>query len=427
MRFSHLILRAAMLVAAIAAAPASANSPGQPADQEQAVPQSELDEILPETRRRMRHEDPADLPWTSLDRDKLARILRMPGFARIEGKEKNFLIDQAGAWELMPFARPSDAWDLWAPWFPGSPAYQVLDPAARELLVSYGPQTFNADEHWGDESGAMIALMTCLPSAAWYVRHMDPMVWAVESGQGYEQPDVSFRGCVRKQREYFGRPWRKSPDTRRGLASARIIEDRLSAHLLASGCSGAGPDSCLPLLHALVSLNPENPRLRRILARLEPSFELGRKYKIPAKTDQSGAATCTATPARREVLRKIIFLTAKVDLMTQHRQGWKRGELESTLRQLLRHDLVLAELGQRPAWCNDGISVERHGFANPLPRLGATDAAMWVRLGRGFRGPEGCRFSESPKGTPKAFNDACEKPRPTAKSRRGLTRSGNDG
>lgn len=423
MRFPASSVFAVMLVVGMAAATTTADTLGKKAAvQVDALPRSELNEILLETRRRMRHEDPAESSWASLDRAKLARILQMPEFARLPDGEKNHLIDQAGAWELMPFSRPSDAWKLWASWFPDRSSYKVLDPSAANRSVPAHIQSFYADEYWGEQSGAMIALMSCLAPTAWVVRHMDPMVWAVQDGEWSEPGNASFGECVRKQAEDGPLPDFNSPDTRRGLASARIIEDRLSAYLLASGCSGTGPDSCLPLLHALVSLNPANPRLPAIFATLEPSFELGKKYKIQPRPADYAFATCTTTPQRREVLRKIIFLTAKIDLLSQHGQGWKRGELESTLRQLLAHDVVLAQLGESPGLCRDGIAIDRYGFTDPIPRLGKSDAAMWARLGREFSGPDGCRLGETYLAAPKAFNDACGKTRPAAKARRGLTR-----
>jgi hypothetical protein len=75
-----------------------------------------VDEAL--ARRRAAPQPQKKPAWPTLDRAKLRRMLQMPEFATLARDAKSDLLDQAGAWELMPFESPSQAQALWARWFP---------------------------------------------------------------------------------------------------------------------------------------------------------------------------------------------------------------------------------------------------------------------------------------------------------------------
>jgi hypothetical protein len=95
-----------------------------------------------EARRRLRHEDPVGQRWYSLDRSKLARLLQMPDFVALHDRTKAPFIDQAGAWELMPFSKPSEAQAMWARWYPDRGIDKVVGPNDRTVEP---PHVFYAD------------------------------------------------------------------------------------------------------------------------------------------------------------------------------------------------------------------------------------------------------------------------------------------
>ena len=101
-----------------------------PAIQLRPLSTAEFDAALLESKRRNRHqrEDAIDQPWDSLKPDQLRRMLHMPAFAALSDRSKEPLIDQAGAWNLLTFERPSEALALWAMLFPDRKIEQPSTP-----------------------------------------------------------------------------------------------------------------------------------------------------------------------------------------------------------------------------------------------------------------------------------------------------------
>lgn len=334
------------LLLACAAGPAAAAG-ADGASRLQPLGKEEFSTIMAEARRRYRREDPPGQPWEFLDREKLPRLLEMPEFAATFWTLKQPVIDQAGAWDYFRLDTPSKAQAIWARLLPedrnDAPVREGQRSADR-LHVYY------ADEKWGKEAGAQIAFLRCLPAAAWRVKHMEPLIWGMKNGDWRAGEGPSFRQCVRKQPEDVASISETSPETARGLASAAIIEDRLSKFLLSNGCQGKGPDSCVHLLPALVELNPHHPQLPRILQKLEPYF-------FPRVQD-------AALDEREAALLQLVYLAAKVPALLDHPQAWPTGEMERLLAKTVALDTLLAD---------------NRGY-NPLNPAGKRIVSPWMAL-----------------------------------------------
>ena len=364
-----------------------------------ALSKEEIKEIVIEARRRARHEDPPGSPWVSLDPNKLTQLLKMQEFVQLKDSEKAPLIDQAGAWELMPFDKPSDAQVMWARWYPDRGIDKQVGPEDRTV---YAPQVFYADQYWGKEAGAMIALMRCMPSPVWYVRDQEPMLWTMQRHTSWDQPNVfNFGECVRKQSEEGRPPGPHSSNTRRGMDSAEILERKISSYLLNHRCSGKGPDSCLPLLHALQSLNPAHKQFTEILRALEPELGLGETISIPEALQQRRGNLEPAEfeqiqTVRREAVRRAIFLTAKLPVLFQAPQEWPAGELETTIRRMLSLSLLLLQTSAIQAVLDDGLDLDRREFSNVWGRLPKNEnmpaalSSIMAKLGREYAASSGC-------------------------------------
>lgn len=379
---------------------------------------SEFDAAVAEAQRRARREDPSGQPWTSLDPAKLARMLQMPEFAMIGDSLKEPLIDQAGAWELMPFNSPSDALTMWARWFPDRGFDKPVGPDERHV---YSPHVYYANAKWAPEAAAMIAMFHCLAAPVWRVPNEDPMVWALEHRTSWEAPNAfHFGKCVRKQDE-MNAPFPNSPDTPRGKESAAIIEKKFSALLLAHQCTRKGPDSCLPLLRALQSLNPQHSKLVEILNELEPDFSLAEDTKIPdalvEESDRLSDAQFNAVKAlRRDVVRKVIFLDTKLHALLQQPTNWPVDELEKTIRTLIKLTMSMRQMEALQGGRGDGLELDPYsnpwfGFSAETDGATATAtstpgplAQVLTKLGKEYAAPVGCDFAErnAPK-LPAAF------------------------
>jgi hypothetical protein len=355
----------------------------------------EFDAAHAEARRRARREDPAGAPWEFLDRDKLARMLDMPEFANISHYMKQPLIDQAGAWDLFRVDTPSVAQAQWARMLPEN---RIDAPVAERDRSAKDLDVYVVDQKWARESGAQLALLNCLPAAAWRVHGMEPVIWAMRHEGGWRSnsgPD--FGTCVRTQAEdYFG-PHRDGQETARGKASAEILENKLSAFLLAHGCSGKGPDSCTGLLVALTSLNAHHPLLPAILKRIAGDFQLDRPIVLPGG-DSDNAAMHSVQDA---VFLRLIFLQAKLAAVLDHPEAWPSGELDRVLATTLELDLLMArgdsQLHGRGSnfWQGGGRMIARPWTV--LPAAVSMSPAMTgtlMRLGRETASETDCVTSE---------------------------------
>ncbi|MDP1771815.1 MAG: hypothetical protein Q8L15_05975 [Methylobacter sp.] len=353
--------------------PALAAPPQAPANTATPLLKEEFDAIVVEAKRHMRQEDPVGKDWYSLDREKLARLLSMPEFAALDDDIKPPLIDQAGAWELMPFESPSEALAMWARWYPEKNIGKPVTRDTRNMVIS--PVSFHADEKWADEAGAMIALLNCLPPPYWAVYHEEPLLWAMETNAVGLPNGLDFGMCVRKQKEELGSsPWPSLPDTKRGKTSANVLEKKLSAYLLQHRCSRKGADNCLLLLHSLLSLNQRPEQLVAILKTLEPEFALTDEVKIP-DTFQGKAGSLsteefeTLQTIRRVILRKAIFLTAKLPVLLQTGEKWPHDELEKDMRLLINLTVTLEQMDVIQAGLSPNLKLGVRDFVDPWATL----------------------------------------------------------
>lgn len=307
---------------------------------------AEFDAAVFESKRRNRHqrEDAIDLPWQSLDPDKLRRMLQMPAFAALSDGTKEPLIDQAGAWNLLTFERPSDALALWAMLFPDRHIGQPINPQHGTRLPSL--HVYRADEPWAIESAATMIMMSCLSPPVWHIYQEDPMLWAMRSNTSWEVPNsFNFGMCVRKSTPANGPGrWSRPPDTEYGGKISAVLEDKFSRLLLRQGCTGKGPDSCLYLMYALAALNPSHPQWPAILKKTAPAFGL----ETPPPTGTTDREALIA--ARTAIARQMIYLGIRLQVLSHSTATWpddgmgSMGTLRATIDQILAQALVLQTL-----------------------------------------------------------------------------------
>lgn len=295
---------------------------------------AEFDAALLESKRRNRHqrEDAIDQPWDALNPDQLRRILQMPAFAALSSSTKEPLIDQAGAWNLLTFERPSEALAQWAMLFPDRKIGQPIDPKYGTRLPSLN--VYRADEPWAIESAATMVMMGCLSPPVWHIYAEDPMLWALRSNTGWEVPNsFDFGMCVRKSTPTNGPGlWPSKPDTDYGRQISAVLEAKFARLLLRQGCTGKGPDSCLHLMHALASLNPSHPQWPVILDKTAPAF-------VPESLPPSGTTDrATLIAARTAIARQSIYLGIRLQVLSHSAATWPQdgmGQLRTTIDQIL--------------------------------------------------------------------------------------------
>ncbi|KQV44717.1 MULTISPECIES: hypothetical protein [unclassified Duganella] len=359
----------------------------------------EVAEIKREAWRKKREEDAPGGAWQSLDRDKLVRLMRMPEFVGMEHEPKALLVDLAGEWDLMRFDKPSDVQARWAAWYPDRGFDKVVGDQRANLNRA---GSFHSEPQYSPESGAAIALQHCLATPAWHVRHKDPMLWAVEQGAGWEEPNVfDFGQCVLQQVDDVSVSYPGRPATARGKQSAAILEQKLSAFLMSGQCTVGGPDACLSLLHALHSLNRQAPQLPGILQRLAGP---GERFALPAAlAERPGNATpdelSQLRALRERAMLRAIYLSVKLPNTVQQPDAWPDGELERELAILVE----LTVFQRQGAWVNarqDGLELDRLQERNPWARIAPGGvlperlAQALEALGAQAAAAPGCRLAE---------------------------------
>ena len=307
-----------------------------PAIQLRPLSTAEFDAALLESKRRNRHqrEDAINQPWDSLKPDQLRRMLHMPAFAALSDRSKEPLIDQAGAWNLLTFERPSEALALWAMLFPDRKIEQPIDPKVGTRLPHL--HVYRADEPWAIESAATMVMMGCLSPPVWHVYTEDPMLWAMRSNTGWEVPNsFDFGMCVRKSTPATGPGlWSIHTDTAYGRRISAVLEDKFSRLLLRQGCTGKGPDSCLHLMYALASLNPSHPQWPAILDKTASAF-------VPENLPPIGTTDrATLIAARTALARQNIYLGIRLQVLGHSAAAWPQdgtnaidgmGQLRATI------------------------------------------------------------------------------------------------
>jgi hypothetical protein len=387
---------------------------------------SEFDAIIAETKHRIRGEEPSGFAWKALDQDKLVRLLQMPEFAalneRILGTSvKGALIDQAGRWNLLHFDKPSDAVSQFARWYPNNGYTKPFAPADKDGIAG-GIFSWSMDGGaWGDESGAMVVMLDCLPRPAWHVWDTSPMIWTMEHGSIWNYTnDIDFGQCVRKQREGAEMIWSSSPDTDRGKIFADILEKKFGSYLLAHRCPDGGPDECMALLHMLQTLDPQQQQLVAIIKALEPQFGAKTELTIPAalrdrRGDSSDDDYRLVMNLRRQATNQAIFQTAKLPVLLQYPDQWPKDELEKTLHHMI--DLSLLMLQTKYITVR-GVPLDwdRYKYADfwgalpPVSAMPSTLTATLTELGHEFAQSHECDLAiNGPEGIPTPFWDGFKK------------------
>jgi hypothetical protein len=314
-----------------------------------------------EAKERVQNGIPVTTPWRTLTPQLLAQLMQRPEFAEAWADAATLFIDQAGAWDLLHFDKPSDILASWQRWRPNDPSYKPIAPEWKERKLDTLRSGFGADFAYSDKAGAWMILWNCLPEAAWRVHHTDPMTWAMEREINW---DYNFAGCVRSREGNIGYWKRATP----------VLEQKLSSYLLTQGCSRTGPDDCLTLLHALVSLSPRHPDLVQIAASMAPFFKPRLEAALPATLlEQRGSLDEkefeAAQRARRDLMRQILFLDAWLAiLIEQSATSTPTDEPANSVKQLLRLTSELARLDQIQDGSFQPRLRDEGNFANPWER-----------------------------------------------------------
>ena len=370
--------------AAVLTAPASA--PGLAASAPKAADAAPVPErlrpIVREALRRHRGEDPAGLPWDTLDRERLRVLLRDPAFAFIDGNAKEMLIDQAGEWDLLSFERPSELLAFWKSLFTDETWGEPRDPPTREQLGS-ARHSYISTGYYGIESLTTLTMMACYPSPAWSVWREDPMLWTLRQAAAWDQGE--FGKCVHG----LGRPHGPSIYGRHNLQTraqvAARLADKLAHALLADGCTRSGPDACLPMLYALAALAPDDARWPAIVARVDADFGYGPTARplpdssaatVPPRvpTVPPGADWQPGQPLPPELgqpQRQAIYTGVRLRVLNASAHTWPGGDATAQLRATFDRALALERAYQRaievhPDWHR--IQYLRPGerdFSNP--------------------------------------------------------------
>ncbi|MGY3266874.1 hypothetical protein [Lysobacter sp. HA35] len=345
--------------------------------------------------------------WETLDRQTLAALIRMPVWAQIENPvhddthdSAGVLLDQAATWDLLEFRRPSDVARLWAHLWPES----VERPVENDRHFIFGTG-YMPDPTWSVRSRAMASILGCLPNEAWEL-DADVMVernrrhWA-QSDRG----DDAFRGCVERTARFLETDEGYTPPhDPPGIENAvvELLKDRFTAEIAVDGCSRPGPDGCLVLLDAVLSLDGNDPRLPGLFRRIEPGFQLDTPIDVPDITPSNDDGP-SPNDARLEVpegeaLRRIVYLRLKTRQLLRRPEHWPAGELDRTLAQAARAGLVLNDVRSRmsrqrnrevygidyDAWLRDLVKPD------VARRIAGSQRALAVELARAAP----CRYAE---------------------------------
>ncbi|WP_133499141.1 hypothetical protein [Cognatilysobacter terrigena] len=333
--------------------------------------------------------------WRTLDRERLLALLHMPAFVEIDTGPRGVLLDQAATWDLLGWQRPSDAARLWERVWPRRAGADPANPPNGSDGIGYTP-----DPTWSIQAKAMSTVFACFPRSAWSTR--DPMVEALREPVAFQFQNYmgwdAFARCV-PEGAFF-------EDTRpdaKGVADLRaFLADRLSGQLYADGCTRTGPDDCLLLLHALVTLAPHDARLPALAKRLEPAFALDATIDIPELGSPGFEGRTDTELARLQPLRDIaarrsIFVGHKIRVIVDRPNAWPADALDRAVAQATDLAIVRSRLYRLAGW-------RGHGFDRYYDApWSALDAATRRRLaadqharGVAYARTAGCALQDMP-------------------------------
>ena len=360
------------------------------------VPAATIAEIVREARSRFAAHTPASVPWKAMDARRLRGLLQTELFKTAPEEVRLMLVDQAAAWDVLHFDRPSEILEQWQRL--GLSNGLEVPPEMQPGIRIEG--IWVATNDWSDEAGAALALWQCLPSWAWGQNAMPPLYYALRSGRGWgvdQSAGTDFGSCVRKLRERapyvaMAAPEFKTayPDTERGRRAAKVLLKKLPALIHDIGCTGTGPDDCVLLLEALASLRADHATLDPVLARIDPGFappaNMATLVADPAAPWGSPRPTGAAVPAwasqetDEKLLKTWIYLGARVRAFAAPMSSddpLPKGEPAATIGRLFDVAVALQHLeqvgGPNYPWVRDALddpwtTVERMAGMQPAWR-----------------------------------------------------------
>jgi hypothetical protein len=329
------------------------------------VPAATIAEIVREAQSRYAAHTPASVPWKSMDARRLRGLLQTELFKTAPEEVRLLLVDQAAAWDVLHFDRPSD---ILAQWQRLGLSNGLEVPPKQQPPIRL-ERTWVATSEWSDEAGAELALWQCLPSYAWGQHAMPPLMHALRTGSGWfasQSPVPDFGGCVHKLRERA--PFevmtatdanQRYPDTDRGRRTARVLLKKLPALIRDIGCGGTGADDCVLLLEALASLGADHATMAPLLERVAPSFappaDLAVMVADPVAPWGTPKPTGAAVPAwaspqtAERLLQTWVYLDARVQAFavpTSADDPLPKGEPGATIARLFDVAVALQHVEQ---------------------------------------------------------------------------------
>lgn len=330
----------------------------------ESVPAATIAEIVREAQSRVATHTPGSVPWKSMDARRLRGLLQSERFETAPEDVRLLLVDQAAAWDVLHFDRPSDILAQWQRL--GLSGGLELPPEQRLGRIE---GIWVATNDWSDEAGAALALWQCLPDWSWGQQAMRPLEYAQQRGAGWtvdQSAGTDFGSCVRKLRERApfvamqAPDWHKpAPDTERGRRAANVLLKKLPALIRDIGCSGTGADDCVLLLKALASLGADHATLAPVLARMDSTFQppgnLATLLADPVAPFGSPRPTGDAVPAwasqdvRSKLLQTWSYLDARVRALavpTTPDDPLPKGEPGATIGRLFDVTVALRHIEQ---------------------------------------------------------------------------------
>ena len=195
-------------------------------------------------------------------------------------------------------------------------------------------------------------------------------------------------------------------DTRpdgKGLAELRtFLADRLVGELYADGCTRTGPEDCLLLLHALLTLAPHDARLPALVKRLTPAFALDAPIEVPELQPprfegRTEAELARLQPLRDEAARRSIFVGHLIRVIVDRPNAWPSDALDDAVAQATDLAILRSRLGALAGWRGHGF--DRY-YDDPWSALGASTrrrlAADQHARGVAYAHAAGCAVRDLP-------------------------------
>ncbi|MGY4515071.1 hypothetical protein ACVWWW_000639 [Lysobacter sp. HA18] len=292
---------------------------------------------------------PLPAQWKTLDRESLLALLHMPSFAEIPHETRGVLLNQAATWDLLGWQRPSDAARLWERVWPRDASADPGNAPNASTGIGYTP-----DPTWSTQARAMSTMFACFPRDVWSSKG-EPMVEALRKPFSFQFDNYTgwdaFGRCAPEGA--FAEETR--PTAEEAAELKRFLADRLAGELYVDGCTRTGPESCLLLLHALMTLAPHDGRLPSLIKRLEPQVLPDMPVAVPDvrpihMEDPVDASVAQIEAARDEAARRSVFLAHEIRVMVDRPAAWPAGALDRAVGQATDLAIVRARIQALYGW-----------------------------------------------------------------------------